>query len=165
MNGDTGCTGEKARQSLEARTAPSAGRRATRVGTSTELDLDGRIDFTQDTLTSGQRFPNIEPDGPSYMRSTWAEGEGRKPKHMIFDNDTEFTSDVVDRWAYEKAVQPYFIMPGCPIEHGYVECFDGKVRNEYLKRELVAGPVRGAAQDGKLATTTIAETPNLEKLS
>src|ERR1019366_4128360 len=58
--------------------------------------------------------------------------QGRKPKHMIIDNGTEFTSQVLDRWAYENGVQLHFITPGRPMENGYIESFNGKFRDECL---------------------------------
>ena len=51
---------------------------------------------------------------------------------MIIDNGTEFTSQVVDRWAYENGVQLHFITPGRPMENGYIESFNGKFRDECL---------------------------------
>jgi putative transposase len=51
---------------------------------------------------------------------------------MIIDNGTEFTSQVVDRWAYENGVQLHFITPGRAMENGYIERFNGKFRDECL---------------------------------
>ena len=38
--------------------------------------------------------------------------QGRKPEVIVIDNGTEFTSQVVDQWAYENGVQLHFITPG-----------------------------------------------------
>jgi transposase InsO family protein len=50
----------------------------------------------------------------------------------VIDNGTEFTSQVVDQWAYENQVQLHFITPGRPMENGYMESFNGKFRDECL---------------------------------
>ena len=34
------------------------------------------------------------------------------------------------------SVQPLFIQPGSPWENGYIESFNGKMRDELLSREL-----------------------------
>ena len=50
----------------------------------------------------------------------------------MIDNGTEFTSQVVDQWAYENQVQLHFITPGRPMENGFIESFNGKFRDECL---------------------------------
>lgn len=47
---------------------------------------------------------------------------------------TEFTSRVLDRWAYENHVTLHFITPGRPMENGYIESFHGKFREECLNQ-------------------------------
>jgi transposase InsO family protein len=42
---------------------------------------------------------------------------GRKPEAIVIDNGTEFTSQVMDQWAYENQVQLHFITPGRPMEN------------------------------------------------
>ena len=39
--------------------------------------------------------------------------------------------------AHDLGVQPLFIEPGSPWENGYVESFNGKLRDELLDREIV----------------------------
>ena len=50
----------------------------------------------------------------------------------MIDNGTEFTSQVLDQWAYENQVQLHFITPGRPMENGFIESFNGKFRDECL---------------------------------
>lgn len=50
----------------------------------------------------------------------------------MMDNGTEFTSKVLDEWAYLQKVGLEFIRPGKPMENGYVESFNGKFRDECL---------------------------------
>ena len=57
---------------------------------------------------------------------------GRKPEAIVIDNGSEFTSQVMDQWAYENQVQLHFITPGRPMENGFIESFNGKFRDECL---------------------------------
>ena len=42
----------------------------------------------------------------------------------------------VRRWLIRLDVKPLFIEPGSPWENGYVESFNGKLRDELLNREI-----------------------------
>jgi len=64
---------------------------------------------------------------------------GRKPKHILIDNGTEFTSQILDRWAYENGVQLHFITPGRPTENSYIESFNGKFWDECLNENWFLG--------------------------
>ena len=54
------------------------------------------------------------------------------PNRIITDNGPEFTSKVLDRWAYEHCVELQFIQPGKPVQNAFVESFNGTMRNECL---------------------------------
>jgi putative transposase len=58
------------------------------------------------------------------------------PKHLRSDNGPEFTAHLVRRWLARVGVQTLFIQPGSPWENGYVESFNGKLRDEFLKGEI-----------------------------
>ncbi len=58
------------------------------------------------------------------------------PKHIRSDNGSEFTAKAVRDWLKMLAVKPLYIEPGSPWENGYVESFNGKLRDELLNREL-----------------------------
>ncbi len=58
------------------------------------------------------------------------------PEYIRSDNGPEFTADKVRRWLQRVEVQTLFIEPGSPWENGYVESFNGKLRNELLDREI-----------------------------
>ncbi len=58
------------------------------------------------------------------------------PAHIRSDNGPEFTADLVRRWLEALQVQTLFIEPGSPWENGYVESFNGKLRDELLDREI-----------------------------
>jgi transposase InsO family protein len=58
------------------------------------------------------------------------------PVHLRSDNGPEFTAKRVREWLNRLAVKPLFIEPGSPWENGYVESFNGKLRDELLNREI-----------------------------
>lgn len=58
------------------------------------------------------------------------------PKHIRSDNGSEFTAVAVREWLNTLKVKPLYIEPGSPWENGYVESFNGKLRDELLNREL-----------------------------
>jgi putative transposase len=49
---------------------------------------------------------------------------------------TEFASKAMDVWAYQYRVQLDFIRPGRPTENGYIESFNGRLRDECLNVEV-----------------------------
>jgi putative transposase len=58
------------------------------------------------------------------------------PRYLRSDNGPEFTATAVRKWLARLSVQTLFIEPGCPWENGYVESFNGKLRDELLNREI-----------------------------
>jgi transposase InsO family protein len=58
------------------------------------------------------------------------------PKHLRSDNGTEFVADAVQGWLKRAAVDTLYIQRASPWENGYVESFNGKLRDELLNREL-----------------------------
>ena len=58
------------------------------------------------------------------------------PKYIRSDNGPEFTAHKVRDWLECVKVQTLFIEPGSPWENGYIESFNGKLRDELLDREL-----------------------------
>ncbi len=55
-----------------------------------------------------------------------------KPRSLLMDNGPEFTGKRLDEWAYRNKVRLQFIEPGKPSQNGYVESFNGTLRNECL---------------------------------
>ena len=55
-----------------------------------------------------------------------------RPRTLTVDHGTEFTSRALDEWAYRRGVTLDFIRPGKPVENGYIESFNGKLRDECL---------------------------------
>jgi transposase InsO family protein len=58
------------------------------------------------------------------------------PEHIRSDNGPEFTSKDIRKWLSRLGVKTLFIEPGSPWENGYVESFNGKLRDELLNREV-----------------------------
>ena len=58
------------------------------------------------------------------------------PAHLRSDNGPEFTAELIRLWLEALQVQTLFIEPGSPWENGYVESFNGKLRDELLDREI-----------------------------
>jgi transposase InsO family protein len=58
------------------------------------------------------------------------------PKHIRSDNGPEFTAKAVRKWLERLGVKTLFIEPGSPWENGYIESFNGKLRDELLNREV-----------------------------
>ena len=63
----------------------------------------------------------VERGAPTYLRS---------------DNGSEFTAIAVREWLEQVGVTTLFIEPGSPWENGYVESFNGKLRDELLNGEM-----------------------------
>ena len=58
------------------------------------------------------------------------------PEYIRSDNGAEFTAHKVRRWLEQLTVQTMYIEPGSPWENGYIESFNGKMRDEVLRREV-----------------------------
>jgi transposase InsO family protein len=58
------------------------------------------------------------------------------PDHIRSDNGPEFTAKTVREWLGRLGVRTLFIEPGSPGENGYVESFNGKLRDELLNGEI-----------------------------
>ena len=58
------------------------------------------------------------------------------PDHIRSDNGSEFTAKMVRKWLNRLGVKTLFIDPGSPWENGYIESFNGKLRDELLNLEI-----------------------------
>jgi putative transposase len=56
------------------------------------------------------------------------------PEEMLTDNGSEFTGNVLNAWAHDRGVEHVFTDPGCPTQNGYIESFNGKLRDECLNQ-------------------------------
>lgn len=58
------------------------------------------------------------------------------PKYIRSDNGPEFIANMLREWLQRLNVETLFIEPGSPWENGYIESFNGKLRDELLNGEI-----------------------------
>jgi transposase InsO family protein len=58
------------------------------------------------------------------------------PEHIRSDNGSEFTATLMRRWSQRVGVKTSFIEPASPWENGFIESFNGKLRDELLNGEI-----------------------------
>jgi transposase InsO family protein len=66
---------------------------------------------------------------PKYIRS--------RPTLRVGARGLEFTAGKVREWLTKVGVKTLFIEPGSPWENGYCESFNGRLRDELLKAEVL----------------------------
>lgn len=114
------------------------------------------LDFMSDTLATGRRFRvfnvedqltreglGIEVDtslpGRRVVRALDAIVADRgRPDMIVSDNGTELTSNAVLKWAEDNGVEWHYIAPGKPQQNGFMESFNGKLRDECLNEHVFA---------------------------
>jgi transposase InsO family protein len=112
------------------------------------------LDFVHDQFTSGRRFRilNIVDDatreclaaiadtsisGKRVVRELEAVVTRRgQPKVIVSDNGTELTSNAVLAWSGAHCIGWHYIAPGKPMQNGFVESFNGRMRDELLNETL-----------------------------
>jgi putative transposase len=114
------------------------------------------LDFVSDALASGRRFRILtvvddfsreclalvvdnslsgirvarELDRVVEMRQT--------PCMVVSDNGTELTSRAILEWQEKQGVEWHYIAPGKPTQNGFIESFNGRLRDECLNEHLFA---------------------------
>ena len=112
------------------------------------------LDFVHDQLTTGRRFRalNVVDDvtreclravadtsisGRRVVRElTDLVAERGRPAMIVSDNGTEPTSNAVLAWSGQAGVDWHYIAPGKPTQNGFVESFNGRMRDELLNETL-----------------------------
>jgi putative transposase len=112
------------------------------------------LDFVMDTLVSGRRFriltlvddctreclglvADTSLTAPRVVRELDRIIETRScPRMIVSDNGTEFTSNAVLAWQQERDIEWHYIAPGKPMQNGFVESFNGRLRDECLNEHL-----------------------------
>jgi len=115
------------------------------------------LDFVHDQLANGRRFrilnivddvtreclaavPDVSISGIRVARELSAIVATRgKPGLIVSDNGTELTSNAILSWSAEMNVEWHYIMPGKPMQNGYAESFNGRMRDELLNESLFLG--------------------------
>lgn len=59
-----------------------------------------------------------------------------RPETIVSDNGTELTSRAIPEWPNETGIAWHYIAPGKPQQNGFVESFNGKLRDECLNEEV-----------------------------
>ncbi|MEY9593194.1 putative transposase [Bradyrhizobium yuanmingense] len=137
-------------------------RRARRkaVGTRAPILVEARpnarwsLDFVHDQFANGRRFrilnivddvtkeclgaiPETSISGRRVARELTAIVQRRgKPGMMVSDHGTEFTCNAMLAWCKDAAIDWHFIAPGKPMQNGFVESFNGRMRDELLNETL-----------------------------
>jgi putative transposase len=62
--------------------------------------------------------------------------ERGQPTTCVSDNGTEFTSMAILRWSQETSIEWHYIAPGKPQQNGFIESFNGRLRDELLNETL-----------------------------
>ena len=62
--------------------------------------------------------------------------KGGYPKTITVDNGPEFRGLHFDEWADRHGIGLDFIAPGRPMQNGFVESFNGRLRDEFLNTHL-----------------------------
>jgi putative transposase len=60
---------------------------------------------------------------------------GQAPRSITLDNGSEFTGRALEAWAMQHGVDLCFIRLGRPVENGFIESFNGRLRDECLNVE------------------------------
>ena len=82
-------------------------------------------------------IPDTSISGKRVARELTVLITGRgKPQMIVSDNGTEFTSNAILGWAKDHGIKWHYIAPGKPMQNGYIESFNGRMRDELLNESL-----------------------------
>jgi putative transposase len=117
-------------------------------------NLRWSLDFVADTLVSGRRFRiltlvddftreclglvvDTSLSGLRVTRELDRIVELRgQPRMIVSDNGSELTSNAILAWQETRAIEWHYIAPGKPMQNGFVESFNGRLRDECLNEHL-----------------------------
>ncbi len=112
------------------------------------------LDFVSDTLVDCRRFRILcviddfsreclativdnSISGERAARELDAIAERRGyPLMVVSDNGSELTSNAMLTWQQDRGVEWHYIAPGKPMQNGFVESFNGRLRDECLNEHL-----------------------------
>ena len=57
---------------------------------------------------------------------------------IVSDNGTELTSNAILGWQQQHGIEWHYLAPGKPMQNGFVESFNGRLRDECLNEHLFA---------------------------
>lgn len=108
------------------------------------------MDFMQDQLVNGRRVrlfnvidictrESLATEADARLSSGTVErvleqiaAERGYPEAVQCDNGSEFTSRRLARWSAQQRVRLHFSQPGRPMQNGFIESFNGRMRDECL---------------------------------
>ena len=108
------------------------------------LALEVARSFTSQDVLGVLQYLFAVRGRPEHIRS--------RPTLRVGARRPEFVAKEVRKWLGQADVQTLFIAPGSPWENGYVESFNGKLRDELLNGELFPQLGRGSLGHRPLAT-------------
>ncbi len=112
------------------------------------------LDFMSDVLDSGRRFRVFAVEDQLTRTGLVAEvdtslpggrvvrvldglvAEHGRPAMIVSDNGTELTCNAIIKWTEENGVEWHYIAPGKPQQNGFMESFNGKLRDECLNEHV-----------------------------
>jgi transposase InsO family protein len=121
------------------------------------------LDFVHEQMANGRRFrilnvadditheclaaiPDTSISGRRVARELTSLIERRgRPGMIVSDNGTEFTSHAIFAWCKDHGIDWHDIAPGRPMQNGYIESFNGKMRDELPNETLFFGLDRARA--------------------
>ena len=77
-----------------------------------------------------------------------------RPCLIVSDNGTELTSRAMLEWQQEHRVEWHYIAPGKPTQNGFIESFNGRLRDECLNEHLFANLTEAAKSSKHGGSTT-----------
>ena len=145
---------EETADRAQARRPQAGARHAGADGDAAGPNQRWSLDFVSDTLASGRRFRvlavvddftreclalvvDTSLTGMRVARELDRIVERRGyPCMIVSDNGTELTSRAILGWQQERDVEWHYIAPGKPTQNGFVESFNGRLRDECLNEHL-----------------------------
>jgi len=112
------------------------------------------LDFVSDQLICGRRFriltvvDDCTRECLALVADTSLSGvrvareldrlmiERGKPSMVVSDNGSELTSNAILTWADQSRVKWHYVAPGKPMQNGFIESFNGRLRDELLNETL-----------------------------
>jgi putative transposase len=112
------------------------------------------LDFIADVLESGRRIRVFNVEDQLTRRGLAAEVDTSlpgarvvrvldrlvaawgKPAMIVSDNGTELTCNAMLKWTTLNGVDWHYIQPGKPMQNGFMESFNGRLRDECLNEHV-----------------------------
>ncbi|MFG1481051.1 IS3 family transposase [Xanthobacter sp. V4C-4] len=168
----------------ERRKVRRRGGRKRAIGTRAPMTIPMRpnarrsLDFVSDQLTCGRRFriltvvddctreclTLLAGTSLSGFRGAWEldrlVAERGRPKMIVSDNGSEFTSNTILAWAVAAQVEWHSIAPGKPMQNAFIESFNGRLRDELLHETLFSALGQARASLGRWRSDDTGSRPH-----